>query len=211
VKKITKYFVSMIFIFLGLVLTFSNHHYVQKSVLFFTDRYNDEFCFSNKLCFDLPKGYLVIVSGKDQEEKIYGSSWFINKNIMIDNKVAPETIHLSLFKPESKDNSIDIYGIKNINQELKPLLQRYIKNKNENIFYIQTSNQIFIYLKTQKIKFVINKMENEPFKIVKKIVSEITESWGQKVGKLGSGHQYKFLEKGNLVTPITTGQGSGDP
>lgn len=134
----------------------------RKIAVIFTDRMNDQFYFDEQTCITLPKGYLPVISGKTDRNEIFTETLFINKNEAINQHVVPESIHISLFRPDSKANErIDIFKLKDINKELSSFLDTKKLYPNVDYVRISTNQWNTVYYLRHKIKILLNDDINE--------------------------------------------------
>lgn len=158
-KKMKIAFILLLFllVLISTILMIQDSIQFRKAIIFFTDRFNDQFCYDQQTCITLPKGYLPVVSGKTNNGDVFSESMFIDRDGAIKQHVSPESIHVSLLRPNRKASArIDIFKLHDINKEISSFVDINKLRSNENFVQISTKKTDTVYFLKQNLKIVIN-------------------------------------------------------
>lgn len=158
------FFIMFLLVIFSLILMFQHTIIFRKSLVYFIDKYNNQFCLDQTTCITLPKGYIPMISGKTSAGEIYTDSMFIDKNSAIRKDVIPESIRIILFPPNDNSGSIiEIYKILDIKKELSPFVNIDNLDSNKNIITISTKKVKTIYSLNQKLKIRTGDINNSKY------------------------------------------------
>ena len=119
--KVVKFIIITLLILFVVFASFYGSRQIDSIIVNLTNFYNSTFCFKKGVCIELPKNYMVLISGKNINGTIKSYQWFIEKNDALNDKLIPESIMVNLFQPDKKSESILMSYSSELNRNIELL------------------------------------------------------------------------------------------